>query len=79
MVMTDDRMEMRMPDALARLKALQAELAELATATAQARRCGDVIAWMRLLTRGEELPGEIAAAEAALAGQQSAPHDLAAA
>jgi hypothetical protein len=53
-------------DPAARLDALSAELDGLPAATTTARRSGDVAEWMRLVTRAEDLPGEIAQAEADL-------------
>lgn len=59
------------PDAATHLQALQDELAGLAMATRDARRTGDVVEWIRLLNRGEELPGEIATAEALAAAERT--------
>lgn len=47
-----------------RLGQLEDELAGLADATFAARCRGDVVEWVRLLARGEDLPGEIARARA---------------
>ncbi|WP_370326359.1 hypothetical protein [Euzebya sp.] len=56
-----------------RLADLEAELADLPAATTEARRVGDAAEWMRLLTRADELPGEVTAARVdVLAGDLAA-------